>query len=78
MFLLCVTRHRVGGRSTGREAAPVWSMDDVHRLPAPFGSPFLFWTMLNHAIWKRLFVRGESVSTLLDEMQVKRATPEHT
>jgi asparagine synthetase B (glutamine-hydrolysing) len=48
-------------------AASVWGADEVRRAQTEAG-PHTFWTMVNYAIWKRLFLGGESVTELMAEL----------
>jgi len=34
-----------------------------------FNRAHTFWAMLNYAVWKRLFIDGESLDTLLEELE---------
>ena len=34
---------------------------------------FTFWTMLNYAVWKRLFIDGETVGDLLADVEQPEA-----
>ena len=50
-------------------AAGVFGEEEVRRMQSPHTrGAYTFWTMLNYAIWKRLFVDGQSVSALLSEI----------
>jgi asparagine synthetase B (glutamine-hydrolysing) len=49
-------------------AATVWDAQELRRIQTRPRSAFAFWTMVNYAIWKRLFIGGEPASTLLAEL----------
>jgi asparagine synthetase B (glutamine-hydrolysing) len=51
-------------------AAKVFGWREVRRMQRP-GSrgAYTFWTMLNYAIWKRLFIDGETIGSLLADVQ---------
>jgi hypothetical protein len=49
-------------------AASVFGEEEVRRMQAPtWRGAYTFWTMLNYAVWKRLFIDGQSVASLLAE-----------
>lgn len=54
-------------------AAKVFGRDEVRRMQRPNSrGAYTFWTMLNYAVWKRLFIDGESVPSLLAEVEEHR------
>jgi asparagine synthetase B (glutamine-hydrolysing) len=51
-------------------AAKVFGWREVRRMQRPRSrGAYTFWTMLNYAIWKRLFIDGETVGSLLADLQ---------
>lgn len=51
-------------------AAKVFDERDVRRMQSPrWRAAYTFWTMVNYAIWKRLFIDGESTGTLIEELE---------
>ena len=58
-------------------AAKVFGRDEVRRMQRPNSrGAYTFWTMLNYAVWKRLFVDGETVASLLAEVEQASAAVE--
>jgi asparagine synthetase B (glutamine-hydrolysing) len=50
-------------------AAGVFGEKEVRRMQSPHSrGAYTFWTMLNYAIWKRLFIDGQSVAALMSEL----------
>ena len=55
-------------------AADVFGEDEVRRMQSPRSrGAYTFWTMLNYAVWKRLFIDGQSVPALLSELSQPEA-----
>jgi asparagine synthetase B (glutamine-hydrolysing) len=60
-------------------AAKVFGGDEVRRMQRPNSrGAFTFWTMLNYAVWKRIFIDGESVPSILAELEQPLADDEMT
>jgi asparagine synthetase B (glutamine-hydrolysing) len=50
-------------------AAKAWDEKELREMQSyRESSAYTFWAMLNYAIWKRLFIRGESLDVLMDEL----------
>jgi asparagine synthetase B (glutamine-hydrolysing) len=50
-------------------AAKVFREKDLRRMQSTrSGKAFTFWSMINYAIWRRLFLEGESLGTLMEEL----------
>jgi hypothetical protein len=55
-------------------AAKVWGEAELRRMQSSvWNTAFTFWTMLNYAIWRRLFIDGESLDTLMGELEQSMA-----
>jgi hypothetical protein len=51
-------------------AAKVWGEAELRRMQSSvWNTAFTFWTMLNYAIWRRLFIDGERLDTLAGELE---------
>jgi len=51
-------------------AAKVWGEPELRRMQSgQFNRAHTFWAMLNYAVWKRMFIDGESLDTLMDELE---------
>ena len=60
-------------------AAKEFGWDEVRRMQGPYSrGAYTFWTMLNYAIWKRLFINGESIPSLLAEVEEHGGSEEAT
>ena len=78
-----VSASRWGARGAAFEplvplAAKVWGEKELRRMQSSdWCTAFTFWTMVNYALWRRLFIDGEPLDALIEELERSIAETGH-